>query len=299
MTNRSTAEDHQIQQDLSWCVTSAPLMDFPNDNRWPSPQWFQKWPYAQSRADIPVEFPDGYQKLGIRFETMMAAWINAEPSLALVAANLPVRDGGLTLGEFDLLVNHAGVTEHWELAIKFYLRTGDGKDAATWHGPNPSDTLYKKVSRLRTHQLLMSQKPAAQSLLASYNWKVQRVRCLLKGRLFHPWEAWNSGDITVPDTVNKDHERGWWITAQDFAESAAFTPSQFAVLEKAHWLAPINATLVECLSHAAMVQQVISMQDQPAGTPGTLHVAEFDTQGHEISRGFIVFPAWLTDVAKG
>ncbi|MFU1922732.1 DUF1853 family protein, partial [Klebsiella pneumoniae] len=44
----------------------------------------------------------------------------------LIAANLPVRDGGHTLGELDLLLRDDDGIHHLELAIKLYLGPQSG-----------------------------------------------------------------------------------------------------------------------------------------------------------------------------
>ncbi len=71
--------------------------------------------------------------------------------MRLIAANLPVRDGGHTLGELDLLLRDDDGIHHLELAIKLYL--GPSPAPATGSGPAARDRLSRKLEHLCRHQL--------------------------------------------------------------------------------------------------------------------------------------------------
>ena len=163
--------DIRAIEDFKWCIQSPPLMRFEDDQCWPSESWFLGWKLAPVTTPNQTEY-----KLGLRFEAIVAHWIDLEPSLTLLAKNLAVHDGQRTIGEFDLIVDNAGTAEHWELAVKFYLGTGDVLNLNNWHGPDPSDTLERKINRLASHQLRLSRDPAGQSLLEQNGWDVRRVR---------------------------------------------------------------------------------------------------------------------------
>ena len=141
-------------------------MQFQDDQRWPSESWFRRWMLTPITTPNLTEY-----KLGLRFEAIMAHWIDREPSLTLLAKNQAVHDGVRTIGEFDLIVENDGTVEHWELAVKFYLGTGDVSDLDNWHGPDPSDTLARKINRMTSHQLRLSRHPAGLKLLEQ-NFKI-------------------------------------------------------------------------------------------------------------------------------
>lgn len=99
--------------------------------------------------------------------------------------------GQITLGELDYIVrNHdSNETEHWELALKFYLfeypptqntRTGTTEPTQLWQGINRNDSLGRKL-----HQLLS--KPFGENVPARY--AHLRKRAIIKGRLFLPSHA--------------------------------------------------------------------------------------------------------------
>jgi len=67
------------------------------------------------------------RRLGLYAEALLEYFLTHGPHARLVAANIPLRTAGLTLGEVDfLLENVRGERLHWELAVKFYLHIGEG-----------------------------------------------------------------------------------------------------------------------------------------------------------------------------
>lgn len=275
---------------LRWSVRSQPLICPADNNTWPKPGWFRQYPTV---GDIhPEEVQPG--KLGRYFEAMIGAWIDREPDIECLAANLPVRDGGRTLGEFDLIVDYLGVTEHWEVAVKFYLAMGDTKNIAHWFGPNPSDTLRDKYQRLMTHQLQLLRYRQARQLLASRGWRVTQTRCLMKGRLFYPYKDQDGTNLTLAPEINPDHERGWWIEEHESSALLSTNAIRFVVLPKQHWLATLDGTQSLVAFGLETLLETVAQH-----SAGTLHIARIDQDtGIEIDRGFIVKQQWRQDVRK-
>lgn len=271
--------ENRLNRDLAWCLGSASLAA---DESW-----------CEFAAPLPAGLtlappPDVHRfRLGRHFELLLRAWMDASNEIELIEANLPVRQGKQTVGEFDFLVRFRGEVEHWEAAVKFYLGTGDRTNAANWFGPNTADRLDLKLDRLRSHQLRLAEHPAAREMLAERGIQVARSRCLMKGRLFHPAGA----DREQPPSVNPAHEHGWWLTATAFASRFAGTDARFAVLPKALWLAPLASGDVEATLSA---DQLLARLAQPRAEQAT-HVAMIADEG-EVSRGFIVTDQWLTRV---
>ena len=270
----------KLYRDVTWCINSPPLAIQDTDT-WPENRWFEQL----SVPDFEVIDP-GPNKLGFRFEQFIKQWIDHHPDLALVAANVQIFDDKRTIGELDLLVTNGGELEHWEVAIKFYLGTGDGLDTTSWHGPNPEDTLAKKVDRLSTHQLLLTEHPATRQLLADNNWQPRKVRCFLKGRLFYPLDG---SIVESPAGANPNHLKGWWQTADDFCNQARDT--HYLLLEKSDWMSTIITDVTDLLSHTELIEQLQSFESR-----GSCHIAVIDASGYEVSRGFIVFPKWLANL---
>ena len=278
--------------DLAWCLSSAPLIS-PRDEQWREPDWF-------NRVSLPGEFAppesDSY-KLGIRFEDIICSWIEATSELELLARNLPVHDGDRTLGEFDVIVRHEDKIEHWELAVKFYLGLGDHLQMEDWYGPDPRDTLKSKISRMKEHQLKLSEQPAAQTLLREKGWEISQTRAFVKGRLFHPYNAYRHRELDYPIDVNENHEKGWWLTDTGFELQEDLKDGIFTILEKPFWLAPMTRDLEYVVMSHAEILRYLSQKNQHGG--GTLHVARLDGDLNELSRGFIVLNRWVNACGQG
>tara|TARA_B100000795_G_scaffold255670_1_gene227486 strand:- start:634 stop:1497 length:864 start_codon:yes stop_codon:yes gene_type:complete len=274
-------------EDFKWCIQSPPLMQFEDAQCWPSESWFKTWNLASITTPELTEY-----KLGLRFEAIVSHWIDLEPSLNLLAKNLVVHDGNRTIGEFDLIVENNGTVEHWELAIKFYLGTGDVSNLDNWHGPDPSDTLARKINRMESHQLRLSHHPAGKKLLEKNNWDVRRARSLVKGRLFHPYQSFSLQQFLVPPNVNSGHEKGWWLTDAEFALAPALRNARFVILERSNWLAPLSsAGNAQIMNHQKTVSFLSGIKAK-----GTIPIAQLTEGGKELSRGFVAFPQWLTDI---
>jgi hypothetical protein len=279
--------DIRAIEDFKWCIKSPALMQFEDDQCWPKDAWFKKWTLAPLTTPKLTEY-----KLGLRFEAIVAHWIDIEPSLNLLAKNLVVHDGKRTIGEFDLIVENDGTVEHWELAVKFYLGTGDVSNPDNWHGPDPSDTLALKINRMTSHQLRLSQHPAGRQLLEQKGWNVQRARSLVKGRLFHPYQTFCLQQFPIPLNVNPGHAKGWWLTDAQFALQPELKRGNFVILERSNWLAPLSsAENAPIMDHHQMVSFLSGIE-----TKGTLPVAQLNGDGAELSRGFVAFPQWLHDI---
>ena len=127
---------------------------------WPDLPWYEGLlPHHDSDAEAaPPSPPDAHHfRLGLHFETLIRHWLATSSQYTLIKHNWQVIAHKRTIGEFDLIVRDqlTGELEHWELAIKFYLGTGD-LSWTHWYGPNPSDRLDLKTDRLTTHQLTLS-----------------------------------------------------------------------------------------------------------------------------------------------
>ena len=272
-------------RDLAWCLHSPSLAA--EDTFYPGDPWFRALNApTEVAADFPAP-PDAHHfRLGQHFERLWQYWFEHDASTRLVAANLQVREGKRTVGEFDFLVEREDGVEHWEVAVKFYLGRSPTADLRHWYGPNTTDTLAGKLGRLREHQLLLGGMPAAEALLRERDITLERVRGIIKGRLFYPWPDFIRGDCLPPFEINPDHERGWWMSQAEFTNHD-WQGAQFMRLTKRWWLAPIQAAEAEPVSRDAIIEGF----RQPRSEQAT-HVAVLD-DGAERHRGFIVNDAWL------
>lgn len=187
------------------------------------------------------------QKLGHLYEDALQHLIEQSSELSLLASHLQVIDGkGITRGEMDFLVRDERTQSDFqlELAVKFYLarRTVDGW---CYPGPDPRDNWLRKLERMRTHQLELSQLPDTAALLKKRFGITQlSVRQLIYGRLFFPIDE---TEAVLPDAMLSDGLRGRWLSRSQWSKWMA--PSQeLRVIPKPLWPALLSDKLVNGLS---------------------------------------------------
>ncbi len=290
-------------RDLAWAIGSPPLARLPGDSAsWPDETWYskqlQRCTAVLDRLDADASWPGEAfsrskdQRLGAYFEFLVGQWLDRDERFELLASNLPVRKrlkrgGRETLGELDFIVRDAVTqrTEHWEVAVKFYLGDAPGSDPAHWIGPGRKDRLDVKLARLVEHQLRLPTLPEARAGLHQRAIKIDGSRVLIKGRLFYP--AGNA--LEPPPAAAAGHLRGWWVRHGQFTRYFGASGWRWRRLTRGEWLAPVLAgeggddQLPEACEFAAR-------KDISAASWPRMVVAMCD--GIETSRGFIVPDGW-------
>ncbi|MEK6424846.1 MAG: DUF1853 family protein [Burkholderia gladioli] len=235
-------------------------------------------------------------RLGRYAETLLAFFAAHGPAWTLVAANLPVRVSGRTLGECDfLLVAPDGERLHWELAVKCYLCAATAGEAALrdYVGPNLADRFDLKFRRLVDHQLPLSAREEFAFTGQAGPWA---ARMFVKGWLFYRDDgaAHNGSAPAAPAELDAAHPRGFWATRGDWPALAAREPAgtRWVVLPRLAWLAPRRLEAGDPLEpvEAAALFDAVAARDAPSLLASLVP----DEQGvwHETRRGFIVDDAW-------
>jgi uncharacterized protein len=228
-------------------------------------------------------------RLGRYAECLLAWCLRHGPAARLVAANVTLRRGGLTLGECDFLVQtQTGCRLHWELAVKCYLHAGDGRaQLADYVGPNLQDRFDVKLRRLLDHQLPLSARAEFASLGHPGPWDAQMF---VKGWLFYR----DGGTPAEPSEIEPAHARGWWTTRAHWPAFAAAQGNAWAVLPRLQWLSRRRR---RGDAAAAGLFDIAALSAQLAQHSGPTMVAAFaldaqDASWREISRGFVVPDGW-------
>lgn len=289
-------------RDLAWTLLAPPLLDGSGlPLRHPltasiwrhEPQRLADWLLQQEQAPAALLafLAAGSSRLGRHYERLWQFALQAAPDVQLLAANLPVRQGGHTLGELDLLLRDAEGVHHLELAIKLYLgpEREAGEDAEHWLGPASEDRLGLKLRHLAQHQLPLSAHAAARAALFDLSAASPRAATWLGGYLFYPWPE----GCTSPRGSHPDHLRGHWLHRHawpGWREQAG--PGRWQPLPRRAWLAPARAEADSVWSHAHLDEW---LQQQAEDAPAQLLVRlEPDTRGvwRESERLFLVGDQW-------
>jgi len=236
-------------------------------------------------------------RLGRYAECLLGWFLEHGPTARLIAANVPLRRAGLTLGECDFLVQtQAGRRLHWELAVKCYLHAGDGRaKLADYVGPNLQDRFDLKLSHLLDHQLPLSARVEFATLGHVGPWEPQMF---IKGWLFYPEGQGQAHHekCNDPTEIDPAHGRGWWTTRTDWPAFAAGHAQAWRVLPRLEWLAPRRHEPGAAEAEGIAFVDALALYERVAHQNGPTMVAAFhlDDEGRwtERSRGFIVPDEW-------
>lgn len=248
---------HPEVRDLAWVLLSPPLLQDV-----PAPQ---RHPLAASRwLDNPDELGDwllshdaqpgvlrdwlaqhSIRRLGLYYERLWQFALSQAPDVNLLATNLPIRAGGRTLGELDLVLQDAEGVHHLEFAVKFYLGLEDGDRSRHdwWLGPGSRDRLDIKLRHLCEHQLKLSSSVPADLLLRELTSREVSSALWLGGYLFQPWPF----GCELPAGAYRGQRPGRWLRRRDWAGLASVAgEARWQPLPRQRWLAPaqLDATLL-------------------------------------------------------
>ncbi|MQU50133.1 DUF1853 family protein, partial [Pseudomonas sp. FSL A6-1183] len=208
---------HPEVRDLAWVILAPPMLTHtPWPQRHPlagsdwvqAPEQLEHWLRELDRNCQPLlhwlELATT-RRLGRYYERLWQFAVQHAPGVELIAANLPIRLGGHTLGELDLVLRDRDGVHHLELAIKLYLgpQDGDGADPAQWLGPGSNDRLDRKLKHFCQHQLPMSSRPESREVLAGLDVQAFSAHLWLGGYLLYPWP----GQARPPTGANPQHLR--------------------------------------------------------------------------------------------
>lgn len=240
---------HPQVRDLAWALLSPPLL---RDTPWPQrhplvasrwnrhPGELADWLLLQDRQASVLQAwlaQSSIRRLGLYYERLWQYALYHAPDVQLLAANLPIRRQGQTLGELDLLLRDADGVYHVELAVKFYLGldSGNCSQYERWLGPSSHDRLDIKLARLCLHQLPLAADAQARAVLAELTCcKVVSV-LWLGGYLFRPWPV----GCQSPAGCNPMHLHGRWLRRSDWTRFRDSEPAaRWQPLQRHTWLAP-------------------------------------------------------------
>lgn len=227
-------------------------------------------------------------RLGLVFEALWHFFLEEDPQTELLAHNLPVRNGGQTLGEFDVLYycHHRRAVFHLELAVKFYLATDararPDDPLSQWLGPNCQDRLDLKLARLLDHQLQLADTHEGRRALAAAGIDAVMPELRMAGWLFQS----GRGEIALPPEVQATHPGGIWVTVTEFERHYRQRFERWYALRKPRWLDGVAGG--EPLGDHTL--------EAARRRPQMLIGARGDTPGVEVLRMFVTPDDWPKSV---
>ncbi len=277
----------QLLRDLAWAVNSPSLIQEEIEEG--DPRSIRLEPATVDVNHLHETFADhGERRVGRYFERLIVYWLRHVRGLDVIAQTFPVREGGRTLGEIDLVFrDELGRVNHWELAVKFYLDASgvdwqsDGPSARLI-GPNARDSFEEKMNRMYGHQLRLSERHFPD---------VQVRRAFVKGRIFYRDRDAPGGNL--PKRLSPGHLRGCWFHASDI-ELIPHDAAGFLVLAKPFWLSAETShrTDASILGQARLIETLeehFDQQDRPVLVSQLAANGEGLTESH---RFFVVSDAW-------
>nr|WP_298249065.1 DUF1853 family protein [uncultured Halomonas sp.] len=251
---------HPLVRDLAWLLLAPDLIAMPwpgrpsrealglaDDDR--AADWLaelEAWPQA-----LEGHVGDTLQgRMGLYHERLWQFLLAMAPGTELLAHNLRVMDGKLTLGELDLLYRRRGeaAITHLEVAIKYYLGLAEGPgevdSQARWIGPGGADSLAGKREHLHRHQLRMTERDATRNAIGDAlppggtrpeALPAPDSRVAMPGVLFSPWHH----PLPPPREATPEHLRGRWLHWRDWHRYRDGLPrgTHGSRIAKPHWLA--------------------------------------------------------------
>ncbi|MDI4660718.1 MULTISPECIES: DUF1853 family protein [Cobetia] len=252
---------HPRVRDIAWLLNAPDLLQLA---RYPRPslaalgleddhvrhRWLMTLEQAPHALEAAVNERRHY-RLGHYHELLWQFVLAHAPGSRLLANNLRISRGKITLGELDMLYLAARDTlpTHLEVAIKFYLGLPEGPEAADsparWIGPGGADSLAIKYQRSLEHQLplaytergqqtirqaLARQALARQADASKTNSPLAKdqpapllagQQLALPGCLFRPWQPDQAPADWLPPPRHchpeSARQAGWWVSVSQFA----------------------------------------------------------------------------------
>lgn len=295
----------QALRDLAWTLTSpALLLDAGIAQRHPlagshwadHPERLGAWLTHLDQQPEPLLqwlHSSHNQRLGHYYERLWQFALQRAPGIRLLAANLPIRQGQLTLGELDLLLEDRDGLHHLELAVKFYLGCPPLTEQwQHWIGPGREDRLDRKLNHLRQHQLQLAQSSAARKLLHGLAADPVHAAAWLSGYLFQPWPE----QTAAPTGANPQGLGGDWLhraQLEDYLQQHA--DCRWVVLERLQWLAPACRSDESCHPASDLPDWWDARPQQPP-RPQLIALlkAAPDGRWQEVRRSFICADDWTS-----
>ncbi|PWH83582.1 DUF1853 domain-containing protein [Algibacter marinivivus] len=172
-------------------------------------------------------------RLGKYVERLVSFELEQQNDISVLAENIQIQDGKITLGELDCLLLKNDKPVHLEIIYKFYLYDESVGDSEINHfiGPNRKDSLLEKLNKLKDKQLPLLYSDVCKPYLDTLdiNIEVIKQQVYFKAQLFLPF---SNQDIKL-NTLNTDCIAGFYINLNALQQ---FEDCKFYIPNKKDWL---------------------------------------------------------------
>ena len=172
-------------------------------------------------------------RLGKYVERLVSFELEQHNAISVLAENIQIQDGKITLGELDCLLLKNNKPIHLEIIYKFYLYDKSVGDSEINHfiGPNRKDSLVEKLNKLKDKQLPLLYSDVCKPYLDTLDLNVENIeqQVYFKAQLFLPF---SNQDIKL-ETLNTDCVSGFYVNLNSLQQ---FEDCKFYIPNKKDWL---------------------------------------------------------------
>lgn len=187
----------------------------------------------------------GSNRLGFIYQELCKRLFEQQDGYHLLADEVQLSKGKQTIGAIDFLLSHDSQIEHWEVALKFYLL----KDGL-WYGPNSQDRLDKKLQKMLSHQLKMSDTPEFRQRFPEI--KEVEPKLLIQGRLYiNPFSAEAIPYYCLEYELNREIITGYWC----YQHQLCYLKETLHLVEKMEWIVGSQTTTKRPALQASHLEQ--------------------------------------------
>ena len=183
-------------------------------------------------------------RFGHQMEEVFKQLIEYSAVYEVVLFNLPVRQGGRTLGEIDFILKNKTKDEliHVELTYKFYIINPEVSESSyRIIGPNKRDMFVLKREKIKHKQFPLLHSEEGAKALADHQIDHLGIvhQVCFKAQLFTPYGN-KSVDI---GKLNKACLVGYWLRFDDF-NKPEFADAQYYMPTKSEWVIEPNNQVI-------------------------------------------------------
>ncbi len=171
-------------------------------------------------------------RLGKYVERLVSYELEQQKDISVLAENIQIQNGKVTLGELDCLLLRNNKPIHLEVIYKYLFDASVGDtEIAHFIGPNRKDSLKEKLTKLKDKQLPLLYSDACKPYLEEFDLNPENItqQVYFKAQLFLPF---SNQDVELK-TLNTDCITGFFINQNELNQ---FKDCKFYIPNKKDWL---------------------------------------------------------------